>query len=277
MPAQPNSEPQVSVLTAAYEPDEAHLLDAYRSLDEQDVDWQWVIQVDGPAAAIEAIPRDIQADERVAVAANGERLGVAATRNLGLLRCDYELIQNLDADDMFYPGAIRGLAETITTKGVAFAFGESHLLYPDGTSQHWQPAPWGSGIIEPRVITDTWLATGRHHVSLSATLWKTAYIHAHGGWGALRGMQDVYMMLAIADESQAAYVATPTTKYRVHEKQATAQPELRGVREVQHRQLIAARIAARRMLNGSFVSMPPAYVQPNDQKSVALPFSMEIT
>jgi hypothetical protein len=87
----------------------------------------------------------------------------------------------LDVNDTFYPTVLPLLAEAVSSEGVAFAFGESHLTYADSTQKHWQPAPWPEGLVEAGVIPDLWLATGHHHVSLSATMWKAVYLHANGG------------------------------------------------------------------------------------------------
>lgn len=75
--------PEVSVLTAALRPDADFLGEAYESLHAQGVRWEWVIQLDGPEHDVRLVPHGITTGERVLVAANGSRLGTAATRNLG--------------------------------------------------------------------------------------------------------------------------------------------------------------------------------------------------
>jgi hypothetical protein len=63
----------------------------------------------------------------------------------------------------------------------------------------------------------------------------------------MKGMEDVYMMFAIADEHASAYIAMPVTHYRVHEQQSTRHPDLLNAqRELDHRMLVAARILAGR-------------------------------
>lgn len=266
--------PNVSILTAAHEPDPQYLLDAYDALDSQGVDWQWVLQIDGDTTR--QIPREIIADNRVDIAMNGEHLGVATTRNIGLLRCDYELAQNLDADDVLYPNAIHDLANAIRPEGVAFAFGESHHFFadPGRNTEHWQPAPWEPGTIKAGTIPRQWNETGRHHVSLSATLWKTIYIHAYGGWGALRGMQDVYLMLAVSEDYDGAYVGKPVLRSRIHDSQNTNKDALLGEREQRHRALVASRLHATRILRGMVDADnldDPSYFDPHTQNRKPLP------
>ena len=260
------SGPGVSVLTAALRPDPAFLWQAYASLREQaGVDWEWVLQLDGPDDDLRELPAGILADPAVHVRANGERLGVAATRNLALLRCRYELVQNLDADDLLAPDALACLSCALEQEGVAFAFGCSHLFTEQGTVEHWQPAPWPPGVLEPGVVGSRWLATGRHHVSLNGTMWKRIYVEAYGGWGALRGMQDVHLALAVSEDHAVAYVDRPTVFSRVHTGQNTRQEWLTGERETRHREWCARRIlAARRLKDGAKDPSPVGYLDPRD-------------
>ena len=79
------AEPEVSIVTAVHRP--RYLPETWDSVRSQEgVAWEWVVQVDGEGADIEAwLPEDMRTDERVHVQAAGH-FGIATTRNLALIR-----------------------------------------------------------------------------------------------------------------------------------------------------------------------------------------------
>jgi glycosyltransferase involved in cell wall biosynthesis len=263
----------VSVLTAAYNPNPNYLLEAYESLKKQNVAWQWVIQVDSTNEDIAAVPLEIIEDSRVVVRANGDHLGEAATRNLGLLVCEHDLIQNLDSDDILLPGALRMLTEALSTyPEAAFAFGKTKNLRLDGSLLHWQPAPYDYGLIEPGQIARTWMKTGRHHVTMAATMWRRSILHAFGGWGALAGREDLYLMLPVSVDNPVVYVDTFTLHYREHLAQTTRKPGLQGVHDASHQALCAYRLLARRVLTGEVLNLQDYYyIDEHSQEKIMLP------
>src|SRR5687768_6367518 len=96
----------ISVITAVYDPEPGHLLEAYRSLASQELPdgwaWEWLVQEDGRTG----VARDVlPPDERV-VHGSGRKGGVAITRNLALSRARGELVKNLDQDDVLTPGVL---------------------------------------------------------------------------------------------------------------------------------------------------------------------------
>ena len=240
----------VSVLTAAHAPNPEYLLESYASLNNQKVNWQWMIQVDGTTTTADAIPAEIQKDPRVDIGVNGEHLGVSATRNLGLLTCKYEFVQNLDSDDVLLPDALEVLADALSEDGVGFAFGKTYNRRQDGSLFHWQPAPYNYGFIKPGKIAETWVRTGKHHVTLAATMWRKTLLHAYGGWGAMKGREDLYLLLGVSPKHAAAYVDAFTLHYREHAGQSTKQSSLQGENDAKYQALCAYRLLAQRSLAG---------------------------
>lgn len=249
----------VSVLTAVYNPNPSFLKESYEALLQQDISWQWVLQVDGEPASISNIPAHVKCDSRVDVRANGERLGVAATRNLGLLACEHEYVQNLDGDDVLQPNALPLLAAAIGQESVGFAFGRTLNRKQDGTLSQWQPAPYDFGLIEPGVIGKRWAETGKHHVTLAATMWRKTLLHAHGGWAAVRGREDLSLLLAVSAHHKAAYVDAVTLHYREHPEQSTKSPFLQGNRSSEHQALCAYRLLAQRQVAGEELTIDDFY------------------
>lgn len=243
--------PEVSVVTAMFQPNPEFLAEAHRSLCDQSPAWEWIIQCDEAHVPKGRIPSQIISDSRVEIAANGEHLGAAATRNLALMRCSTSFIQNLDADDVLYPDGMRLLLTALEEQpDAAIAFGQAILDFGDASLEHWQPAPWAPGLLAAGTIPDQWLATGRHHVSLASAMWRSIYLHAHGGWAAMKTMEDVSLLLAVTDLHAAVYIGHPIYKYRVHGAQTTS-PTAHHIRRAQwNRAQSAARVLAARRLRG---------------------------
>jgi hypothetical protein len=61
--------PEVSVITAVKEINPEYLIDAYESLNEQQVSWEWLLQADGTEVDI---PPNIIRDRRVILQINNE-------------------------------------------------------------------------------------------------------------------------------------------------------------------------------------------------------------
>lgn len=108
---------RITVVTAAHEPNFQYLDTAYQSLLDQDVlDWEWVVQVDG-----EGVP-SLPKDKRVHTA-NNRPSGPGATRNMALAHATAPVVRTLDADDALLPGACVGtLTPSTNTPRSAGAF-----------------------------------------------------------------------------------------------------------------------------------------------------------
>jgi len=242
----PDEQPQplVSVLTAAFAPDQAHLLAAYRSLcGQEDVSWEWLIQIDGVYAAL---PRELACDGRVRVQANGRHLGIAGTRNRCLVRARAQFIQNLDADDQLLPGALAAAAGALASDPqLAFAFGRTVHLLPDGShTTPWRGRiPFPPGRIDAGKLDRFWLETGDDPLPISPITWRKIFAYAYGGWTALSVLEDTALVYAVAGRHPCFYLDRDTQLYRLHERQATAAGDYRQQR-APNRRLIFERLKA---------------------------------
>jgi glycosyltransferase involved in cell wall biosynthesis len=224
--------PVISVLTAALDPPPAFMLDALRSLQAQDeVRWEWVIQLDGEDPP--PPPQQLLAEPRVSVRANGRRLGSAATRNRALVRTQAALVQNLDADDQLLPGALAAGRQALAGDAeLAFAFGRTVDLLPDGSRRgSWrEQIPFAPGRIEAGAIGARWLQSGSDPLPLSPIIYRRRLLFAYGGWAALSVLEDTALVLALAERHPCFYIDRDTQLYRVHPAQMTAAPGYRAER-----------------------------------------------
>jgi glycosyltransferase involved in cell wall biosynthesis len=242
--------PDVSVLTAVYKP--RYLAETWESVRSQEgVSWEWVVQVDGDPADIETwVPADMRADARVHVEAAGH-FGIAATRNLGLIRTRAPFVQTLDHDDLLLPGALATLAEALRADPeLAFAFGDHMHLLPDGTLD---PRPdlrrLAAGRIEPGVVVERWRDSLPHGLVPNATIWRKEYLYAYGGWSALPVGDDYGVLFAVADRHPTAYIDRVVMHWRKHPEQSSSDPDRRALTDVQ-RPFVFKRVDAMRRLGG---------------------------
>ena len=244
--------PLVSVLTAAFAPEDDYLLAAYRSLCEQDeVAWEWLIQIDGAHAVL---PRELLADERVLAQANGRHLGVGATRNRGMLRARAEFVQNLDADDQLLPGALAaGVAALEGDPALAFAFGRTVHLLPDGSKQTpWRGrVPFAAGRVEAGALPRFWLGAGEDPLPISPIMWRKTFAYAYGGWSALSVLEDTALVYAVSSQHPCFYLDRDTQLYRVHRRQATLAADYRRQRAPSRRFIFERLCALQRLEHGT--------------------------
>ena len=242
--------PDVSILTAVYKP--RYLAESWESVRAQEgVSWEWVVQVDSDPADIEAwLPADMRADERVHVQAAGH-FGIAATRNLGLIRTRAEFVQTLDHDDALLPGALATLASVLRADpDLAFVFGDHMHLMPDGSLE---PRPdlrrLPPGRIEPGVVVERWRDNLPHGLVPNATMWRKAYLYAYGGWSALPVGDDYGVLFAVADRHPTAYVDQVVMHWRKHPDQSSGDPARRALTDVQ-RPFVFKRVDGMRRVSG---------------------------
>jgi len=87
----------VSIITPHFAGRESYLDRTYASICQQDVEWEWIVQVDGAALddldqeAAVVITEEIVKDSRVTVSFNPGQLGTAITRNIALSKCQGNL------------------------------------------------------------------------------------------------------------------------------------------------------------------------------------------
>ena len=126
--------PVVSVLTAATA-DRADLVaEAGESLAAQRLpdDWrlEWIVQEDAVDAGLADL---VGKFEFARHAVNGERLGAATTRNIGLTRVTGELVHVLDSDDLVLPdGLATAIAAFAEHPDLHWVVGQADDLLPSG-------------------------------------------------------------------------------------------------------------------------------------------------
>jgi glycosyltransferase involved in cell wall biosynthesis len=237
---------RVAVLTAVHRPRPAWLLELHESIRAQHGPaWRWAVQLDGEDVAL---PAEIVEDERVEVAANGRRLGAAATRNLALARVDEPFVQNVDHDDLLLPGALAAGVEALEAEpDAALAFGRTVHLEPDGRRTH----PWRDrvafpvGRIEAGAIPSFWLEHGRDGMPMSPVIWRRDRLVAIGGWPALPALYDPAAVMAAAELWPAVHVDADVQLYRLHDEQTTGSAWFEVRREADER-FVRARIESLR-------------------------------
>lgn len=237
----------ISVLTAVA-PGHAELLaSAYASLLSQDTEWQWVVQIDGPASDL-----PVGDDERIRIASNGRPLGASTSRNRALLRSNGEFVLSLDADDELLPDALFRLRAALTRHpGSGYAVGETVDLFPDGRRlARFAERPYPSGPLEPGRLEAVWRSRKNLFVQPGATLYRREMALAAGGWPAVTGMEDQDLLLAVALLTPGVYVAEPVYLYRQHAGQTVRTAWFEEERE-QHRRWCDERLRALRAAHGA--------------------------
>ena len=185
----------ISVITAVYDPEPVHLVEAYRSLASQELPdgwaWEWLVQEDGrTGVAADVLPHD----ERV-VHGSGRHGGVAITRNLALSRARGELVKNLDQDDVLTPGVLARDIAAIAGE-VRWTTSRALDLMPDGSLVEFDGDPAG-GRLEPGVVLDQWRRNDfRLPVHPTTMCLRRDLAVLLGGWMAVPGSDDTGLLLA---------------------------------------------------------------------------------
>lgn len=242
------TKPLISVLTATSGQRGSFLVDAYRSLCRQSVDWEWVVEVDG---AISAPPSELARDVRISWAAHDRVLGPAASRNRALARCRGDLIQNLDDDDLLYSGALEALSDALAThRSAAFAFGDAVDFFEDGTERR-VPLPFDHGLVAPGKVVAEWRhGPDDYFVPLhpAGVMWRKDVLMAYGGWTGLWAMDDTAIVMAVSTLNASIYIGRDTLRYRRHGGQLSHQQEARRQEDSSQAEFVVQRVAALREL-----------------------------
>lgn len=254
--------PLLSVTTPALQPRRLFLLDAYRSLCEQECPWEWVVQLDGRAAGL---PKELKEDKRVHLESNGRHLGIAITRNRALARTRGAYIQNLDADDMLLPGSLLARLRPLEQDAdLAFCFGRSLRLGHNGDTAKDRPPPLAIGRVSPGQLEHRWRTDGRSPVKYGTILWRRSILLGRGGWTALSEMEDVAATLAISLEWSSYYVNADVALFRNHPDQVTNREAYLNDRAINRRFIHEYLLCARRIAG---LPIPRSYKQPPPDQS----------
>ncbi|BEL09317.1 hypothetical protein Q0Z83_075080 [Actinoplanes sichuanensis] len=240
--------PLISVLTPVHAERAEFLAAAGESLAGQKLpegwDLEWLVQEDGPDSAVAEIagrfPFARYQD-------NGETLGVNIARNVALCRAGGSLVHVLDSDDLLLPDALRTAVEAFDAHPrIHWVTGQAHDLLPDSTRLSFA-APLEPGLIEPGVLTQLILDSGRPAVPCAGLTARTETVRAFGGWVATPRGGDLALVVALAETTPGFLPPEVTWLYRRHPGQITGQAGWTRL-QAESMALIRQRIAALRGL-----------------------------
>ncbi|MBF6411446.1 MULTISPECIES: glycosyltransferase family 2 protein [Nocardia] len=212
----------ISVLTAVHQPSAAYLPETLASIAAQELpsgwELEWVLQEDGPASWIADLA---DGHDWVRYSANGEKLGIASTRNLALNRVRGSLVQVLDSDDLLLPSALATLIPHFADPSIHWALGQADDLLPDGTRKSFPPyegLPFGR---VPAGAVNTWAINtgGSWPVHCAGLMLRSTTVRAMGGWGGVPTNDDLVMLAGVSGVADGYFDDAVTWLYRQHEAQ----------------------------------------------------------
>lgn len=214
--------PVISVLTPAHPGRADYVREAGESLAVQELPdgWslEWIVQEDAVTAelALDAFPF---ARHEL----NGERFGIAITRNLALTRASGELVHVLDSDDQLLPGA---LAVAITAfaahPDIHWVASQAHDLLPDGTRKAFDPLI-PPGHLKAGAVNDYVLAhiddngMGRWPFHHGCMTMRADTVRALGGWAAIPRSEDGALLAALCELTPGYFTPEVTWLVRQHD------------------------------------------------------------
>ena len=250
---------QVISLITPHVPSRAGLIiETWRSILDQDVEWEWLIQIDGQRCA--DLPDGLLSDARIQVEENGEQLGIANTRNLALSRAKGEFVYPIDDDDILLEGALQNLQKALAEHPDCAGATGIPLFYDGQGFAEWTKC----GVS----IKDTYAVPGRveiegcysrrrdlgSHLLASGTgfLWRSEAIWKAGGWPALSGAEDSALLFQINASNPIYIIDKETLGYRVHSGQESQSDEI--IKKRDRLGVFMARMSA--AVAGSLVRIP---------------------
>ncbi|MEV6348554.1 glycosyltransferase [Actinoplanes sp. NPDC051851] len=250
--------PLISVLTPVHAARGEFLAAAGESLAGQELpggwELEWLVQEDGAASGLADVARRFPGCR---YQANGEALGVNIARNVALSRAEGSLVHVLDSDDLLLPGALRtAIGAFDAHPRVHWVTGQAHDLLPDGTRVAF-PAPLEPGVIEPGVMTQLVLESGKPAAPCAGLTARTDTVRAFGGWVATPRGGDLALVVALAETTPGFMPPEITWLYRRHPGQITGQAGWVRL-QAESMALVRQRIAALRRLGVRVVAEPVA-------------------
>ncbi len=194
------------------------LLELHADLLAAEVDYEWILAVDGAPGRI--VPASIVDDPHARIIRTGRPVGAAAARNLalGLARAAY--ITSADDDDRLPPGSLTDRLRALSSSGAGWTAG----LLADlrGGRQTPIPTPVVAGRVGPG---DVWRAWGcpcqRFPLGPTTLMVRARLLRTVGGWQGLPQAEDLGMTLSVTGRSSGIMLDQVVYAYRSHHRQMT--------------------------------------------------------
>ena len=198
------------------------LCDLHADLTASEVDFEWIIAVDGTQRR--RVPDPIAADRRIRILQIGRQVGAAAARNLalGLARGTY--VTSADDDDHLPAESLTTRLEAAMRHGVGWVAGALADLYGEELIPSELRLP--TGVVAPG---DVWRAWGcpclAFPVGPTTLLVETGLLRRVGGWQGLPQAEDLGMVLSVTARTVGIMLDTVVYAYRKHAHQMTVSKE----------------------------------------------------
>ena len=245
--------PEISVLTALFNPNLQYLQDSYGDLQGQTADWEWIIQWDGPATC--DLPEEIAGDPRVHIHEGDRQWGIAITRNRALMRASAEILYVHDYDDRIMPGTLSAIVEVLLDRpDLVYTCGHWDDLVQDEDGA-WRVVEFpdhgiGPGLLEPGWKPQRRSESGRAIAPPPSSYGlRRVYVDAYGGWGALSSGEDNHLISALRSQHPGWYLPGTLGLYRKHSRSMTANASEAELYE-QHTSFVERRIKALETISG---------------------------
>lgn len=214
------SVPDISILTATLpHPDRIDLIsETYDSLLKQDLQWEWLIQVDqSPDLWPEGSPcPELPKDRRIQIEENVRQIGLARSRNAALERSSGQAVMTLDDDDLLVPGSLEKLLELLRDEEVGYVSAGIQDFAVEGDGGRTRPAV-PEGLNGPNLVPDYWLQPwSRFPLIPAATLFARQTVLGVSGWEHLPQGEDILFMTKVDAELPGFITHLPLYRYRQH-------------------------------------------------------------
>lgn len=222
--------PVISVLTPAHPGRADFVREAGESLAAQELpdSWslEWIVQEDAVEAELVLDAFPFARHEL-----NGERLGIAITRNLALTRANGELAHVLDSDDQLLPGALAVAINAFATHpDIHWVATQAHDLLPDGSHRAFDPLI-PPGYLKAGAVNDYVLAhvdergMGRWPFHHGCMTMRTDTVRALGGWAAIPRSEDGLLLAALCELTPGYFTPEVTWLVRQHDTRTSRSGE----------------------------------------------------
>lgn len=214
----------VSVITPTLlDPERVPLMEAlHDDLAASDVDWEWLVAVDGPAERV--VPGSLTDDPRVRVLPIGRHVGAAAARNLALGVASGAYVTTVDDDDILPADSLAERLDAAVTYGAGWVAG---LIADerDGVVSAWD-GPLAHGRVPAGAVWHAWgCPCMPFPLGPTTLLCDTDLVRRVGGWQGLPQAEDFGMALAVTGLAEGIMLDDVVYVYHRHAAQMTVQPE----------------------------------------------------